>query len=339
MKVSHTLYPDFYYQHIIKNFHVYTTGKSTLLSIIAGLLRPQSGEILLNEEEQEKIRIGYMLQQDHLLEWRTIWKNVLLGPEINKSLSPEKEALAEKLLKDYGLYKFKDKKPGELSGGMKQRVGIARALANDPEVLLMDEPFSALDPLVRQDMQFELLQIQRKLGKTILFITHDINEAFKLGDTVAIMRDGKIVQIDTPAGMSMAPADDYVRAFIESADKANVLSVSSIMATPTCIVREGDDPAIAVREMGREHLSTAYAVDHDMRLLGVVPVDAALQCWREKRPLAEAIQRECVTTSPDVSVRDIMPIAAETRYPIAVVGDDGVLLGIVSRASVLSTMI
>ena len=270
---------------------------------------------------------------------RTVLENVVYGLEVRGVPRQERRDKAVEVIKLVGLEGWEDRPITSLSGGMKQRVGIARALANDPEVLLMDEPFSALDPLVRQDMQFELLQIQRKLGKTILFITHDINEAFKLGDTVAIMRDGKIVQIDTPAGMSMAPADDYVRAFIESADKANVLSVSSIMATPTCIVREGDDPAIAVREMGREHLSTAYAVDHDMRLLGVVPVDAALQCWREKRPLAEAIQRECVTTSPDVSVRDIMPIAAETRYPIAVVGDDGVLLGIVSRASVLSTMI
>ena len=289
--------------------------------------------------EFRRSKISMVFQNFGLFTHRTVLENVVYGLEVRGVPRQERRDKAVEVIKLVGLEGWEDRPITSLSGGMKQRVGIARALANDPEVLLMDEPFSALDPLVRQDMQFELLQIQRKLGKTILFITHDINEAFKLGDTVAIMRDGKIVQIDTPAGMSMAPADDYVRAFIESADKANVLSVSSIMATPTCIVREGDDPAIAVREMGREHLSTAYAVDHDMRLLGVVPVDAALQCWREKRPLAEAIQRECVTTSPDVSVRDIMPIAAETRYPIAVVGDDGVLLGIVSRASVLSTMI
>ena len=326
------------------------SGKSTIVRCFNQLLKPTSGyaayegqhiDAMSKQEllEFRRSKISMVFQNFGLFTHRTVLENVVYGLEVRGVLRQERRDKAVEVIKLVGLEGWEDRPITSLSGGMKQRVGIARALANDPEVLLMDEPFSALDPLVRQDMQFELLQIQRKLGKTILFITHDINEAFKLGDTVAIMRDGKIVQIDTPAGMSMAPADDYVRAFIESADKANVLSVSSIMATPTCIVREGDDPAIAVREMGREHLSTAYAVDHDMRLLGVVPEDAALQCWREKRPLAEAIQRECVTTSPDVSVRDIMPIAAETRYPIAVVGDDGVLLGIVSRASVLSTMI
>ena len=326
------------------------SGKSTIVRCFNQLLKPTSGyaayegqhiDAMSKQEllEFRRSKISMVFQNFGLFTHRTVLENVVYGLEVRGVLRQERRDKAVEVIKLVGLEGWEDRPITSLSGGMKQRVGIARALANDPEVLLMDEPFSALDLLVRQDMQFELLQIQRKLGKTILFITHDINEAFKLGDMVAIMRDGKIVQIDTPAGMSMAPADDYVRAFIESADKANVLSVSSIMATPTCIVREGDDPAIAVREMGREHLSTAYAVDHDMRLLGVVPVDAALQCWREKRPLAEAIQRECVTTSPDVSVRDIMPIAAETRYPIAVVGDDGVLLGIVSRASVLSTMI
>lgn len=326
------------------------SGKSTIVRCFNQLLKPTSGyaayegqhiDAMSKQEllEFRRSKVSMVFQNFGLFTHRTVLENVVYGLEVRGVPRQERRDKAVEVIKLVGLEGWEDRPITSLSGGMKQRVGIARALANDPEVLLMDEPFSALDPLVRQDMQFELLQIQRKLGKTILFITHDINEAFKLGDTVAIMRDGKIVQIDTPAGMSMAPADDYVRAFIESADKANVLSVSSIMATPTCIVREGDDPAIAVREMGREHLSTAYAVDHDMRLLGVVPVDAALQCWREKRPLAEAIQRECVTTSPDVSVRDIMPIAAETRYPIAVVGDDGVLLGIVSRASVLSTMI
>ena len=326
------------------------SGKSTIVRCFNQLLKPTSGyaayegqhiDAMSKQEllEFRRSKISMVFHNFGLFTHRTVLENVVYGLEVRGVPRQERRDKAVEVIKLVGLEGWEDRPITSLSGGLKQRVGIARALANDPEVLLMDEPFSALDPLVRQDMQFELLQIQRKLGKTILFITHDINEAFKLGDTVAIMRDGKIVQIDTPAGMSMAPADDYVRAFIESADKANVLSVSSIMATPTCIVREGDDPAIAVREMGREHLSTAYAVDHDMRLLGVVPVDAALQCWREKRPLAEAIQRECVTTSPDVSVRDIMPIAAETRYPIAVVGDDGVLLGIVSRASVLSTMI
>lgn len=162
-------------------------GKSTLLSIIAGLLRPQSGEILLNEEEQEKIRIGYMLQQDHLLEWRTIWKNVLLGPEINKSLSPEKEALAKKLLKDYGLYKFKDKKPGELSGGMKQRAALIRTMVMEPGLLLLDEPFSALDYQTRLMVSADIGNIIRASGITAILITHDLSEAISLADRILVL--------------------------------------------------------------------------------------------------------------------------------------------------------
>ncbi|MCI8926301.1 MAG: ATP-binding cassette domain-containing protein [Lachnospiraceae bacterium] len=158
-----------------------------MLSIIAGLLRPQSGEILLNEEEQEKIRIGYMLQQDHLLEWRTIWKNVLLGPEINKSLSPEKEALAEKLLKDYGLYKFKDKKPGELSGGMKQRAALIRTMVMEPGLLLLDEPFSALDYQTRLMVSADIGNIIRASGITAILITHDLSEAISLADRILVL--------------------------------------------------------------------------------------------------------------------------------------------------------
>lgn len=162
-------------------------GKSTLLSIIAGLLCPQSGEILLNKEGQEKIRIGYMLQQDHLLEWRTIWKNVLLGPEINKSLSSEKEALAEKLLKDYGLYKFKDKKPGELSGGMKQRAALIRTMVMEPGLLLLDEPFSALDYQTRLMVSADIGNIIRASGITAILITHDLSEAISLADRILVL--------------------------------------------------------------------------------------------------------------------------------------------------------
>lgn len=178
---------SFFSLDIQKSFHCSTVGKSTLLSIIAGLLRPQSGEILLNEGSQEKICIGYMLQQDHLLEWRTIWKNVLLGPEINKSLSPEKEALAEKLLKDYGLYKFKDKKPTELSGGMKQRAALIRTMVMEPGLLLLDEPFSALDYQTRLMVSADIGNIIRSCGISAILITHDLSEAISLADRILVL--------------------------------------------------------------------------------------------------------------------------------------------------------
>ncbi|NBJ92112.1 ABC transporter ATP-binding protein [Parablautia muri] len=160
-------------------------GKSTLLSIIAGLLKPESGEVLLNEKEQG--HIGYMLQQDHLLEWRTIWKNILLGPEINKTLTREKEALAGKLLEDYGLSKFKDKKPSELSGGMKQRAALIRTMVMEPGLLLLDEPFSALDYQTRLSVSADIGKIIRASGITAILITHDLSEAISLSDRVLVL--------------------------------------------------------------------------------------------------------------------------------------------------------
>lgn len=160
-------------------------GKSTLLSIIAGLLKPESGEILLNEKERG--HIGYMLQQDHLLEWRTIWKNILLGPEINKTLTKEKEELANKLLADYGLSKFKDKKPSELSGGMKQRAALIRTMVMEPGLLLLDEPFSALDYQTRLSVSADIGKIIRDSGITAILITHDLSEAISLSDRVLVL--------------------------------------------------------------------------------------------------------------------------------------------------------
>jgi glycine betaine/proline transport system ATP-binding protein len=222
---------------------------------------------------------------------------------------------------------------------MRQRVGIARALANDPEVLLMDEPFSALDPLVRRDMQFELLSIQRKLEKTVIFITHDIDEAFKLGDTVAIMRDGKVIQIDTPERMSSEPADDYVRRFIHSADKSQVLTVRNIMITPSSLVRIHDGIDHAISEMRNNALSTVYVVDDKLRMMGILTISAAIRARQQNGTIQDVLETGVQTTTADKLVADIMPLAAQAAYPIAVVDTKNQLQGIVTKASVLSSLI
>ena len=160
-------------------------GKSTLLSLIAGLHQPVSGRILLDRPEQNKI--GYMLQQDHLFEWRTIYQNVLLGPEIQKALNREKKELALKLLKDYGLYRFRDKKPGELSGGMKQRAALIRTMVMEPELLLLDEPFSALDYQTRLMVSADIGSIIKKSGISAILITHDLSEAITLADRILVL--------------------------------------------------------------------------------------------------------------------------------------------------------
>jgi glycine betaine/proline transport system ATP-binding protein len=279
-----------------------------------------------------------VFQNFGLMSHRNVMDNVAYGLEVKGVSKEDRTKKAFEMTKLVGLEGWENMDINSLSGGMKQRVGLARALANDPEVLLMDEPFSALDPLVRKDMHFELLSIQRKLRNTLIFITHDINEAFKLGDTVAIMRDGKVVQIDTPERMSTHPADDYVKKFIDSADKTKVLSVKNIMITPSCLVREDDSAKNAIREMKQNSVSTAYAVDSNMIYKGIVSIDGAVRANKENTKLFDSIIKEVLTVNEDTLISEILPIAAETKYPIAVIDDDGMLKGIVTKASVLSSL-
>ncbi|MEG1953790.1 MAG: glycine betaine/L-proline ABC transporter ATP-binding protein [Hydrogenoanaerobacterium sp.] len=326
------------------------SGKSTVVRTLNMLNKPTAGTIIFEGKEIEKFtklqlrdyrrnKISMVFQSFGLMSHRDVMGNVAYGLEVKGVQRTLREEKAEEMINMVGLEGHEHSKINSLSGGMKQRVGIARALANNPEVLLMDEPFSALDPLVRKDMQFELLSIQQKLEKTVVFITHDINEAFKLGDTVAIMRDGRLIQVGTPEEMSANPADDYVRLFIDSADKTKVLSAKHIMVIPSCVVRMKDTPQYAVREMRQNGSSTAYVVGERMKLRGIVTIDAAVKARQEGLHIKDVCMNDVVTTHKDTLISDIMPIAAEAKYPIAVVDDDGTLQGIVTKASVLSSLI
>lgn len=326
------------------------SGKSTLVRCFNRLNRPTGGKVLfdgqdlsaMNKKELLEFRrnkIAMVFQSFGLMSHRDILGNVSFGLEIKGMPREEREAKAREVISMVGLEGLERQSCEQLSGGMRQRVGIARALANDPEVLLMDEPFSALDPLVRRDMQFELLQIQRKLEKTVIFITHDIDEAFKLGDTVAIMRDGKLVQVDTPEHMSANPADDYVRDFVGSADKSKVLSVRNIMITPSSIVRVGDSMEHAIQEMRKNALSTVYVVDKRLCLVGILSIRDAIRAHQEGKAIVDVVERDIPTTKADAMVADIMPMAAEAVYPIAVVDEDNQLKGIVTKASVLAALL
>ena len=326
------------------------SGKSTMVRCFNQLNRPTSGKVYfegrdlaeMNKKELLAFRrnkISMVFQSFGLMSHRDVLSNVAYGLEVKGVPREEREARAAEVLAMVGLSGWEHQSCAQLSGGMRQRVGIARALANDPEVLLMDEPFSALDPLVRRDMQFELLQIQGKLQKTVIFITHDIDEAFKLGDQVAIMRDGQIVQVDTPQDMSARPADDYVRAFIGSADKSKVLTVRNIMITPTSLTKLTDGPAQAIEQMRKNALSTVYVVDERLRLAGILTIQEAIRAQKEGLAIRDVIQSQVPTTSPDALVADVMPLAAEAAYPLAAVDEDGQLKGIVTKASVLATLI
>ena len=324
------------------------SGKSTVVRMLNMLNKPTSGQVMyedseidtfskkdLNEYRRDKISMVF--QSFGLMSHRDVLGNVVYGLEVKGVPRVERERKAMEMIEMVGLKGHEHTLIGNLSGGMRQRVGIARALANDPEVLLMDEPFSALDPLVRKDMQFELLSLQRKLEKTVVFITHDINEAFKLGDTVAIMRDGRLIQVGTPEEMSANPADDYVRQFINSADMTKVLCAKNVMITP-CVVRETDSPEYALREMKNNGVSTAYVVGLHMKFLGIVNVESAIRARKEEKSLKEVYVTDVETTTRDTVISDILPIAAEAKYPIAVLEEDGSLVGIVSKASVLSSL-
>lgn len=326
------------------------SGKSTLVRTLNRLNRPTSGTVLYKGEDINKYNkeellnyrrkeISMVFQSFGLMSHRNLLDNVAYGLEVRGVGLKEREDKAKEMLDLVGLEGLENESINSLSGGMKQRVGIARALANDPKILLMDEPFSALDPLVRKDMQFELLSIQNKLKNTIVFITHDIDEAFKLGDTVAILKDGDLVQVDSPENMLENPKDDYVTEFIEGADKSQVISVKNVMIRPNSIVYLKDRPIFAINTMRANGVSSAYVLDENMVLQGVISIDQALKANKEGLSIGQVLVKDIYTTSPDALLSDIMETATISPFPIAVVDEEKRLKGIVSKVHVLSSIL
>lgn len=326
------------------------SGKSTVVRCINMLQHPTSGEVVfegrdvmkMNRRELHDLRrskISMVFQSFGLMSHRDVLGNVTYGLEVRGVDKSGREQRAMDMIALVGLEGWERKPIDALSGGMKQRVGIARALCNDPDLLLMDEPFSALDPLARHDMQFELLSIQKKLEKTIVFITHDINEAFKMGDTVGIMRSGRIEQLGTPKDLTLSPANDYVKEFLNGVDRTKILSVRHIMITPSCLIRESADPLTAIREMDENNISTAYVIGHAMEFIGIVTLNGALQAKKDKLPsILSVIMRGVPTVEQDAMIGDIIGAASDAPFPLAVLDDRGRLVGIVSRAAILSNL-
>ena len=318
-------------------------GKSTLLNIIAGLLEPTSGTVYCNGHEVHGTGTerGVVFQQYALFPWLTVKKNVMFALEMRgmKGAAAEEEAI--KFLKMVDLDKFADHYPKELSGGMKQRVGLARALALEPEVLLMDEAFSALDPLIRQEMQDELLSLQDDIQKTIVFITHDLNEAFKLGDRIVLLQDGTVVQTGTPENILQAPANDYVARFVASADASQVLTAASVMKRSEDVAVLGlDGPRAALRKMRAYSIASLFVLDRHRRFVGIINAADAKQMVTEGRSdLTEITSTDIVTVSPDTSVTEIVPLMAELPYPLAVVDERRRLQGVIVRGLLLGSLV
>lgn len=325
------------------------SGKSTLIRLVNRLIEPTDGEIFIDGDDITKMdntklietrrkKLGMVFQKFGLLPHRTILSNVAYGLEIQGIKKEEREAKAMKVIDDVGLKGYEASYPSQLSGGMQQRVGLARALANDTDILLMDEAFSALDPIIRKEMQDELLKLQNKLGKTVLFITHDLDEALKLGDRIAIMKDGRIVQIGTPEEILENPADDYVSKFVKDVDRSKVLEATHVMKKPEVLMSYKDGPRVAIRKMEEAGASSIFVVDKEKNYKGLLTIDDAIKAYKENIPMEDVLIQEVYSTAPATPLNDLIGIAAVTKYPITVI-EDGKLLGIISRVSILSGLV
>ncbi|WP_206856460.1 quaternary amine ABC transporter ATP-binding protein [Candidatus Enterococcus mangumiae] len=324
------------------------SGKSTLIRLLNRLIEPTSGNILIDGEDISKLskeelrevrrhKINMVFQNFGLFPHRTILENTEYGLEVRGIPKEERQAKAEKALENSSLLTFKDQYPSQLSGGMQQRVGLARALANDPEILLMDEAFSALDPLIRREMQDELLELQSNVQKTIIFITHDLNEALRIGDRIALMKDGEIMQIGTGEEILTNPANDYVREFVEEVDRSKVLTAQNIMVPALTTNIESDGPNVALTRMRNEEVSMLMAVDKKRNLKGIITADQALEARRQKRPLIDFLDENVTVIGKDMLVSDIFNIIYDSPTPLAVV-DNGKLKGVVIRGSVIEAL-
>lgn len=324
------------------------SGKSTLIRLLNRLIEPTSGNIYIDGQdissldkeglrEVRRNKMSMVFQNFGLFPHRTILENTEYGLEIRGVPKEERQAKAEKALENSSLIAFKDQLPSQLSGGMQQRVGLARALANDPEILLMDEAFSALDPLIRREMQDELLDLQENVKKTIVFITHDLNEALRIGDRIALMKDGQIMQIGTGEEILTNPANEYVRTFVEDVDRSKVLTAQNIMVPALTTNIEIDGPTVALKRMRQEEVSMLLAVDKKRQLKGVVRAEKALEARKNGTSLVECVDPEIQTIDKDMLVNDIFPLIYDAQTPLAVT-DNGKLLGVVIRGSVLEAL-
>lgn len=327
------------------------SGKSTLIRTLNGLWKPSAGTVKINGVDITKIndrqllqvrrqQISMVFQHFALLPHRTVRQNVAYGLEQQGVEAGRRLELADHWLQVVGLKGWGDRLPGQLSGGMQQRVGLARALAAETDILLMDEAFSALDPLIRREMQDQLIELQSGLGKTIVFITHDLNEAMYVGDRIAVMRSGRIVQIGTAEEILTDPANDYVARFVADVDRSKVLTASSVMERAVNVVPLSAGPHGAVTTM-REHQSGGVLViDRDRKLLGYVTDDEAVSATRnQSADLRSLVRTDRLITVPEgTPLSELFAPAADSPIPLAVVDDGGRLRGIIPRVSLLTSM-
>ena len=326
------------------------SGKSTLIRMLNGLGETTDGSISVfgteivgasaaRLREIRRDRLSMVFQHFALLPHRTVLDNAAYGLEIQGVPTAERRERARHWLGRVGLAGWEDRLPGELSGGMQQRVGLARAFAADTDILLMDEAFSALDPLIRREMQEQLVELQQELGKTIVFITHDRNEARFLGDRIAVMRDGRIVQLGTPNDILTDPANDYVAQFVQDVDRARVLTAGDVMEPAIAVVPASAGPRAALRTMRDLQTSACFVVTSGKKLRGVVRDKDMLRLVREgEADLGKHLRPAPATVSPDQLIADLFELAVESQLPVPVLDADDRLVGVVPRVTLLASL-
>ncbi len=321
------------------------SGKSTLVRCISRLIEPTRGEVLVDgidtvtmpEKDLIELRrhkLSMVFQHFGLLPHRRVIENIAYGLEVRGMPRDERLEKAGEVLESVGLSGWGDNYPRELSGGMQQRVGLARALAVDPEIMLFDEPFSALDPLIRREMQDELLRLQSVVRKTMVFITHDFLEAIKMGDHIAIMKDGEFVQIGTPEEIVANPVDDYVRDFSEDVPRHKVLTVNSIMNNDCCYCSENETASGALAMMDRYQTQAAFIVDSNKSYQGTLTREQAMTDSKSGSPMSQLVNKETVV-SPDALIETLIATATRLDHAIPVVDSDNKLLGAVDHRAIL----
>ncbi|MCY8799386.1 glycine/proline betaine ABC transporter ATP-binding protein OpuAA [Bacillus spizizenii] len=324
------------------------SGKSTLVRLLNRLIEPTAGNIYIDGDmitnmskdqlrEVRRKKISMVFQKFALFPHRTILENTEYGLELQGVDKQERQQKALESLKLVGLEGFEQQYPDQLSGGMQQRVGLARALTNNPDILLMDEAFSALDPLIRKDMQDELLDLHENVGKTIIFITHDLDEALRIGDRIALMKDGNIVQIGTPEEILMSPSNEYVEKFVEDVDLSKVLTAGHIMKRAET-VRIDKGPRVALTLMKNLGISSIYAVDKQKKLLGVIHASDAKKAAESDLSLQDILNTEFTTVPENTYLTEIFDVVSDANIPIAVVDEKQRMKGIVVKGALIGAL-
>ncbi|MCE2593783.1 glycine betaine/L-proline ABC transporter ATP-binding protein ProV [Motilimonas cestriensis] len=328
------------------------SGKSTLVRLLNRLIEPTRGSVLLNgkdiahisTEELIEVRrnnISMVFQSFALMPHMTVIENTAFGLELAGIDLPTRHQQAMSALERVGLDSYCDSFPDELSGGMKQRVGLARALACDPDILLMDEAFSALDPLIRTEMQDELIRLQNDDRRTIVFISHDLDEAMRIGDRIAIMQNGEVVQVGTPDDILHNPANDYVSSFFRGVNVATVFSAKDIVRKKPAAVfnkSEYDGPASAIQHLVDHDRDYGVVVDKSNKYLGIVSLDSLKQAYKEHRSLVSAILEDTLCLDPEVPVGELIGPVASVAYAVPVVDENKNYLGVITKSRLLQTL-